>query len=79
MRLYVTAWVQLDGQEQPFQVHKDRNNAAIFNVGDWQYDIDARPMRTSPDAPRIVKILSLQDARELGLRQDYNRDISIGI
>lgn len=79
MRLYITAWVQLDGHDQPFQVVKDRSNAAVFNVGEWQYDIDARPMRTSPDAPRIVKILSLQDARELGLRQDYNRDISIGI
>lgn len=79
MRLYETAWVQLNGQEQPLQVHKDRSNAAIFNVGDYQYDIDGRPMRTTPDAPRIVKILSLQEARELGLRQDYNRDISIGI
>ena len=55
MRLYVTAWVQLDGHEKPFQVQKDRNNAAVFNVGDWQYDIDARPMRTSPDAPRIAR------------------------
>jgi hypothetical protein len=36
-------------------------------------------MRTSPDAPRILKILSLQEARELGLRHDYNRDILIGI
>lgn len=79
MRLYETAWVQVEGQDQPFQVHKDRKNAAIFNVGDWQYDIDGRAMRTSPDAPRIIKILSLQEARELGLRQDYNRDISIGI
>ena len=79
MRLYESAWVLIEGQEQPVQVSRDRNNAAAFNVGDWQYDIDARPFKTNPDAPRLVKILSLQAAREAGLRQDYNKDITIGI
>lgn len=79
MRLYETAWVQVEGIEQPLQVFKDRANPAAFNVGDFQYDIDGRAFRTSPDAPRILRILSLQEAKEAGLRQDYNRDISLGI
>lgn len=78
MRLYESAWVLIEGHEQPLQVSRDRSNAAVFNVGDWQYDIDARPFKTNPDAPPVVKILSLQAAREAGLRQDYNKDITIG-
>ncbi len=74
MRLYETAWVEIDGQDMPAQVHRDRVNAGAFNVGDFQYDIDGRPLRTSPDAPKLVRILSLQAAREAGLRQDYNQD-----
>jgi len=79
MRLYESAWVLIEGHEQPVQVSRDRNNAAAFNVADWQYDIDGRPFKTTPDAPPLVKILSLQAAREAGLRQDYNKDITIGI
>ncbi len=78
MRLYESAWVRVDGVEAPVQVQKDRANPAAFNVGDYQYDIDGRALKTAPDAPRIVSILSLQAVREAGLRQDYNRDISIG-
>ncbi len=79
MRLYESAWVQIEGQDHPVQVSRDRHNAAAFNVADWQYDIDGRPMKANPDAPRLVKILSLQAAREAGLRTDYNKDITIGI
>lgn len=70
-RLYESAWVQLDGVDQPFQVHKDPANPAAFNVGGHQYDIDARPLTRTSDAPRIASILSIQAAREAGLRSNY--------
>ncbi len=71
-RLYESAWVCLEGVEQPVQAHKDRDNMAGFNVGGYQYDIDARALPTSHGAPRISSILSLQDVREAGLRTNYN-------
>jgi len=74
MRLYESCWVEIDSQDMPAQVRRDRINPAAFNVGAFQYDIDGRPMRTSPDAPRLVRVLSIQAAREAGLRQDYNEN-----
>jgi len=74
-RLYESAWVRIEGHDEPMQVRRDRKNAAAFNVGDYQYDIDARPLRQNDGAPRIVTVLSLQAAREAGLATEYNRDI----
>ena len=70
-RLYESAWVQVDGADLPLQVHKNPANPAAFDVGGFQYDIDARPLAKASDAPRIVSILSIQAAREAGLRSHY--------
>ena len=67
-RLYENAWVQIDGVEQPVQAHKDPINRAAFNVGGYQYDIDARAMPGETNAPALVSILSLADIREAGLQ-----------
>ena len=75
IRLYDSAWVVLDGHPEPLQARKDRTNAAAFNVGEYQYDIDGRPLRTYPNAPAILTLHSLQSAREAGLRTAYDRDI----
>ncbi len=72
IRLYESAWVDLEGQERPVQAHKDPKNAAAFNIGDYQYDIDGRPMPASSGAPKIVAIYNLQSAKEAGLKADYN-------
>ena len=74
IRLYESAWVRVDGSDKPLQVHRDRKNAAAFNVGDHQYDIDGRPLRALDKAPKIVAVLSLQAVREAGLATDYNGD-----
>jgi hypothetical protein len=74
-RLYESAWVVVEGVEAPCQVHKDADNLAAFNVDGFQYDIDARPLRTSVGAPAILRILSIQDAKEFGLRSHYSGDI----
>ena len=75
IRLYESAWVRVEGRDEPLQVQRDRRNAAAFNVGDYQYDIDARPLRGAELAPPIIAILSLQSAREAGLATQYNRDM----
>ena len=64
MRLYDTAWVELDGTDVPVQVFKDPKNAGIFTVLGYQYDIDARPLKSTTAVPAIVKLHSLQSARE---------------
>ena len=75
IRLYDSAWVMLEGVPEPLQVSKDRLNAAAFNVGDFQYDIDGRPLKSNLQAPAIVSLHSLQSAKEAGLRTTYARDI----
>jgi hypothetical protein len=74
LRLYDSAWVTVETQDAALQVHKDRKNPAAFNVGDFQYDIDARPLLSSVGAPNITGLLSLQKAREAGLNTAYNWD-----
>ncbi len=75
IRLYQSAWVRVEGNDSPLQVERDRKNAAAFNVGDFQYDIDGRPLQQSSGTPPIVEVLSLQAAREAGLSMDYNGDM----
>jgi len=75
IRLYESAWVRVEGSDKPLQVHRDRKSAAAFNVGEYQYDIDARPLRPADQAPSIVAVLNLQAVREAGLATDYNRDL----
>ncbi len=70
-RLYESAWVQVEGFDEPAQAHKDRSNLAAFNVMGFQYDIDARPLPSSPGAPRLLSLLSLQAIREAGLSSGY--------
>ena len=67
-RLYDTAWVSVEGVEQPLQVRKDKRNPAAFVVGDYFYDIDGRAMGSQGPVPRILTVHSLQSAREIGLK-----------
>ena len=69
-RLYESAWVMVEGIEAPVAVHRDPVNRAAFQVGDCQYDVDARPLHPR-DAPPILSILSLQAVREAGLHSNY--------
>ncbi len=73
-RLYESAWVAVEGAENPMQVHKDPVDKAAFIVGDFRYDIDARPLPPGSAAPPILSLLSLSDVREAGLRSNYGRD-----
>lgn len=75
IRLYDSAWVAVDGINAALQVRKDGRNPAAFNVGDFQYDIDGRPLPSNPDAPTILQLHSLQSAKEAGLQVRYDRDI----
>jgi len=79
IRLYESAWVDLEGHDRPFQVHRDTRNAAAFNVGGFQYDIDGRPMPNSSGAPKILSIYNLQAAKEAGLKADYNPSTGFNI
>ena len=67
IRLYDTAWIELEGQNVPVQVRRDMQRHDIFRCGDHAYDIDGRPASSTVDAPRIVRVLSLQSVREVGL------------
>lgn len=73
-RLYDTAWVSVEGLEQPLQVQKDRRNPAAFIVGDYLYDIDGRampsqgPMASQGAVPKILSLHSLQSAKEAGIK-----------
>jgi len=53
IRLYDTAWIELEGQAGP--------------VGEHAYDIDGRADISVATSPRIVRVLSLQTVREVGL------------
>ena len=75
MRLYESAWVELEGLETPLRVYKDFRNSAMFRVGDYQYDIDGRPFNTTLGVPKIKRLHTLQSAREAGLDTQYRKDI----
>ncbi len=65
IRLYDTAWIELEGHAAPVQVRRDIQRHDVFRVGDHAYDIDGRP--GSDETPRIIRVLSLQSVREVGL------------
>jgi hypothetical protein len=71
IRLYDSAWVALRGVDTPQQVQRDRLNPAIFIIDGYRYDIDGRAFYVSETAPDILRLLSLQDARTLGLSTQY--------
>lgn len=71
IRLYDSAWVALRGVDTPQQVQKDRNNPAVFRIDGFRYDIDGRAFSITEAAPDILHLLSLQDARTLGLSTQY--------
>ncbi|ESQ76680.1 hypothetical protein ABAC402_03115 [Asticcacaulis sp. AC402] len=68
-RLYESAWVVVEGSDAAMQAHRDPLRPGAFRVGEFSYDIDARAL--SPEAPKLLSILSLQAAREAGLRSNY--------
>lgn len=76
IRLYESAWVTVEGVEEPCQVHRDPSNRAVFIANGHRYDVDARAFSKDGDTPPILSILSLQAMRESGLRSGYNRDVT---
>ncbi len=77
IRLYDSAWVALRGVDTPQQVLKDRANPAIFVVGSYRYDIDGRAFYINEPVPEILHLLSIQDARTLGLSTQYSAPKSL--
>jgi len=67
IRLYDTAWIELEGQAGPVQVRRDALRHDLFRVGEHAYDIDGRADISVATSPRIVRVLSLQTVREVGL------------
>lgn len=76
IRLYESAWVTVEGVEEPCQARRDPSNGAVFIVHGDRYDVDARALSKGGDTPVILSILSLQAMRESGLRSGYNRDVT---
>ena len=74
IRLYDSAWVQVEGKGEAVQVFKDRNNPAAFNIDGHLYDIDGRPFAGHQTAPAIVRLHSLQSAKDVGLAPSYRGD-----
>ena len=72
IRLYDSAWVAMRGVDTPQLVQKDQSNPAVFHAGGYRYDIDGRAFYFSETVPEILRLLSLQDARLLGLSTQYN-------
>ncbi len=67
IRLYDTAWIELEGQTGPVQVRRDILRHDLFHVGDHAYDIDGRAHASVASSPRIIRVLNLQAVREVGL------------
>ena len=67
IRLYDTAWIELEGHSAPIQVRRDSDRPDIFRGGGFEYDIDGRPKAAIEMTPRVVRILNLQTVRETGL------------
>ena len=72
IRLYDSVWVELEGSAEPIQVRRDPRNLAAFRAGDFQYDIDGRPLNLLINVPRIIRLHNLQSAREAGLPMRYD-------
>ncbi len=70
-RLYESAWVRVEGFDEPFQARKDPQRPGTFLVAGHAYDIDARPITPSAGVPVITSLLSVQAVREAGLRSAY--------
>lgn len=75
MRLYDSAWVRVDGSDTPVQAFKNKRNAALFDVGDYQYDIDGRASPSDLATPILRKLLSLSEIRELALSSGITREV----
>jgi len=67
IRLYDTAWIELEGRAEPVQVRRDAQRHDVYHVGDHAYDIDGRAAPAASASPRILRVLSLQSVREVGL------------
>ena len=67
IRLYDTAWIELEGLPAPVQVRRDAQRHDVYRVGEHAYDIDGRADVSAAGSPRIVRVLSLQSVREVGL------------
>lgn len=76
IRLYESAWVTVEGAEEPCQARRDPSSGAVFIVNGHRYDVDARAVAKGEDTPAILSILSLQAMRESGLRSGYDRDVT---
>ena len=75
MRLYDTAWVRIEGDDGTIvQAFKNARNPALFDIAGFQYDIDGRPA-PGTGAPALSALLSLSEAKALGLSISYDRDI----
>ena len=79
VRLYDSAWIVLRDFDTPQQVRKDPRNPAIFNVAGFQYDIDGHAFRRTETVPDIMQMLSLAEARDLGLSTQYTAPKSISL
>ena len=78
IRLYDSAWVELEGMHQPVQVRRDLKNLAAFNAAEFQYDIDGRPLAKQAIGPKIVRLHNLQSARDAGLPMTYELSRATG-
>ncbi|MFT4077500.1 MAG: hypothetical protein QM647_18380 [Asticcacaulis sp.] len=77
IRLYDSAWVAVRGVDTPQQVSKDRTNPSAFLINGYKYDIDGRAFLNTDAGPDILHLLSLQDARTLGLSTQYSAPKSL--
>lgn len=77
IRLYDSAWVLFRDSDEPRQAFKDRANPALFKVGGYSYDIDGRAFYVTEAVPDILQMLSMADARKLGLSTQYTAPKSI--
>jgi len=68
IRLYDGVYVHVEGAAEPVRVTRHAQNAGLFHVGDFVYDIDGRTVDATSHAPKIEAIVNLQTMRELGLR-----------
>ena len=70
-RLFESAWVRVEGRDEPVQAQKNPQMLGTFLVGSHSYDIDARPVDPRSVTPAITSILSIQAMHEAGLNSNY--------
>jgi hypothetical protein len=76
IRLYDSAYIVTEAApETPVPVQRDARNPGWFIAGEGVYDIDGRPARLTPDAPAIIRVLSLSEIQAAGRSLTYNRDL----